>query len=1025
MVKEELYIGGYVVELLESLNPNLTFNIADISKPDTRNADYSKTINLPASKRINQIFEHIFELSSDLQTFNPNLRTEVIYLVDGEVQIDGYLQLKSINNKDGDISYSCIIIGRVGNFIADLQDAELTDLDLSSLNHIYNKTNQAATWNLPLTTDYVYPMINYNTNYGVITSGLENWSVGTFYPAVKAKKYLDLIFESIGYTYTSTFLDNSFFNTLIIPFSSSEFKLTETDLLDRLFEANTPELVTSGLTTFPVPRNDYSKISTDFSSAFVNFTNEVNDPSNVFDNTNGVYEVSATGAGFYNLEAMLQLQGSFATTATNSQLPVDQNGNSYLWQCKTALVGYIKINRYDANNVFIDTLDSINYGIASNPFNNFNGVPVTLTSNPSPVTYTQENFYHTAHANGYINDRTYNTNNGQNNRNSICSQYFVTANNVFLNAGEKIKIELIYTAGLFNRNNQFQNASNSNTGEWESDARPPTNPQRVYMSIGTSYNLTIVGGYFKNTVVNSNITEGNTIPMNLCIPKNIKQKDFIMSLVKMFNLYIQPDSNDSKNLLIEPRDDFYSNVVTNWSSKLDKSQDIESKPMGALNFKEYLYTYKQDKDYYNELYFDTWEEVYGQDDFILANQFLKNKHKTEIIFSPTPSVGQDWYDRVLPTIIKYDDSNELQRTESNIRILQWGGMKATGQQWIHTNLAANQTFFNTYPYAGMYDDPYTPTEILEFGLTNEIYYANGFNKVITFTNNGLFNKYYSKFLQEITDNNSKIVTAYFYLNPSDIKNLSFKNQYYFEGQYFRLSKVENYNPINPLTKCEFLKIKLADVFQAGTTIGNGGATSKIANDNVPLFSNGNSLLRNNNSLGNLGQKIIGENNYISRRAKGVNIIGNSNRVNTNASNIEISGNNNNVLAGCENVRLINTDNQIVTSSNITYINNEINAGNGSTVTVTDADIVASLNVQNYFCKTDGEDNITITFSTTESITIGKIWLFKKLGSENRVIIDSSSIGTTIDGEETYDLTANNKYVSIQWNGTEFLIISNN
>ena len=31
MVKEELYIGGYVVELLGSLNPNLTFNIADVS----------------------------------------------------------------------------------------------------------------------------------------------------------------------------------------------------------------------------------------------------------------------------------------------------------------------------------------------------------------------------------------------------------------------------------------------------------------------------------------------------------------------------------------------------------------------------------------------------------------------------------------------------------------------------------------------------------------------------------------------------------------------------------------------------------------------------------------------------------------------------------------------------------------------------------------------------------------------------------------------------------------------------------
>ena len=55
MVKEELYINGENVELLGSLNPNLTFNIADIANPDKRKADFSKTITLPASKKINKI----------------------------------------------------------------------------------------------------------------------------------------------------------------------------------------------------------------------------------------------------------------------------------------------------------------------------------------------------------------------------------------------------------------------------------------------------------------------------------------------------------------------------------------------------------------------------------------------------------------------------------------------------------------------------------------------------------------------------------------------------------------------------------------------------------------------------------------------------------------------------------------------------------------------------------------------------------------------------------------------------------
>ena len=35
MIKEELYIDGKTIELIESLNPNLTFNIADIAS-DTR-----------------------------------------------------------------------------------------------------------------------------------------------------------------------------------------------------------------------------------------------------------------------------------------------------------------------------------------------------------------------------------------------------------------------------------------------------------------------------------------------------------------------------------------------------------------------------------------------------------------------------------------------------------------------------------------------------------------------------------------------------------------------------------------------------------------------------------------------------------------------------------------------------------------------------------------------------------------------------------------------------------------------------
>jgi len=1002
MLKEELYINGESVELIESLNPNLTFNIADIAKPDTRQADFSKTIKLPASKKINKIFEHIFELGADLQTFNPNLKTDVIYLVNGETQIDGYLQIKSISETDGEIVYNCVIIGRVGNFIADLNDNELTDLDLSSLDHVYNKTNQAATWNYPLTTDYVYPMINYDINYGGTALGYsENWTVEDFFPAIKTKKYIDAIFSAAGYTFTSNFFDSTYFNSLIIPFSSKNFVLGETPVLTRIFEANTPKIQsTSNTYVNPTESSD----PTSFGQEPIVYITEVRDSGNVYNNSTGVFEIQAGKNGYYDITSMLQLQGEFTAPSGTPN-----TGSTYT--LSSGIGGFIQVNKYNSSGVFVSTLDEISYVITDVTTTISPGA--TLVTAAAPTTASIN--YHSAGfaVNGITNEGF--LSNDFWNSNSICNKFSVTASNIYLEVGEKVKIELLYSSKPL-----LYFVNQNNFGWFKDSGYSGANLSDFYS--GGSYKLNILSGYAKTELINRNIIEGNTVDMSNSVPRKVKQKEFFMSLVKMFNLYVQPDPNNKKNLLIEPRDDFYSNDIIDWSTKLDKSQALESNPMGALNAREYLYTYKQDKDYYNDLYFNSWNEVYGQQDFKINNEFIKNTHKTEVIFSPTPNVGQYWYDRVLPTIIKFDDKNGVQRTESNIRILQWGGMKSTGQQWLHNDKSGTGTVYTTYPYSGMYNDPYTPTELLEFDITNEIYYSNVFDKIVTFSNNTLFNKYYVKFINEITDVNSKIVSGYFYLTPSDVKNLSFKKQYYFGGQYFRLNKVENYNPSNPLTKCEFLKLKQAQVFTPTASQSHGGSGISIGDSTAALFAIGSSELRNRNVVGNLDHNVSGQDNYVNKSAISVSITGDSNKIFSNTRNIVISGSNNTVESGCQNVQLINTDGQTVTTSNVTYVNNEIN-GTGAAKTITGL-TKANLNVQVYFCDSSG-GSFTVDFSPTVDITIGKSWTFKKVSSSNQVTIDASTIGTTIDGSNTYTLSSQYKYVTIQWDGAEFLITSNN
>ena len=1033
MTKEELYIDGQTIELIESLNPNLTFNIADIAKPDTRKADFSKTITIPGSKKINKIFEHIFDINTSLQTFNPNLKTDVVYLVDGEVQIDGYLQLKKVNNTDGLISYECVIIGRLGNFVNALGDKELDDASMnwSTLNHNWTQANQIASWSA--TTGYVYPMIDYATGVD-----LYDWGVTELFPAAYAKDYIDKMFAAAGYSYTSTFLTSDPFNKLIIPFNAKDFKFTTTEISTRTFSATTAQYQATSSTSQNLNLNAGSSFNGALShdTYSIKMTAE-SDPNNVYSTSLGKYTCNKKGT--YNLQFEIDLTGTFTPQVYGTGVSPSVDVKAI-----AAIYGKLELVRRNSSGItvggytYTDTTGTvITTGILGSKEYLINiddvNIPTGTTSvTTSGATYPDNNYlenYNDVNYTTFSNSSV----NGPTIKYSITSfpsgavsraesvepkKYWIVVNNVELEVNDTIETNL--KTELYNEYNQLRLYSDFVANGGGSVASNPlfvTNPLPGSFSTADLFTgqiaLNVSNGIFKNQVANNNYIEGDTINFSNVIPKKIKQKDFFMSIVKMFNLYIQPDENNDKNLLIEPREDFYNNTIVNWSDKLDNSQVIESLPMAAIDSKEYLYKYKDDKDYYNDLYTATWGESYGQREYEINNEFLNKTNKTELIFSPTPLVGQLDQDRIIPSIKKYDENNGQARTESNIRILYYGGLKNCNSIWEHRGSLVSSTFNTTYPYAGHFDDPYTPTLDINFGLTKEIYYDDTFNP-ITLTNNNLFNKYYSKFIEEITDVNSKIVNAYFYLTPGDIKTLSFKKQYYFNGSYFRLNKIENYNPSNPVTKCEFLKIKLATVFQITTAIINGG-TGVLAGENTPLYQSGMIQHSNNNIINSESVRAFGSNNHIDASAKNISIIGSNNYVTAGSENVTINGNNN-LVSGAKNVSLINTDNTEVLNSNISYINNEIQ-GTGTIRTVNiNARVLES--VRTYLIDTSAA-NVTLTFPTTA--TYGKIWIFKKLHSSHQAIINAGT--NLIDGSATYTMTSAYDTVELQWDGNTYNIIS--
>jgi hypothetical protein len=70
-----------------------------------------------------------------------------------------------------------------------------------------------------------------------------------------------------------------------------------------------------------------------------------------------------------------------------------------------------------------------------------------------------------------------------------------------------------------------------------------------------------------------------------------------------------------------------------------------------------------------------------------------------------------------------------------------------------------------------------------------------------------FNVYWSPYMAEISDKDSKLMIAYFKLTNRDIYNLDFSKLIYVSGSYFRLNKIEDWNASElDVCKVELLKV---------------------------------------------------------------------------------------------------------------------------------------------------------------------------------------------------------------------------
>jgi hypothetical protein len=312
-------------------------------------------------------------------------------------------------------------------------------------------------------------------------------------------------------------------------------------------------------------------------------------------------------------------------------------------------------------------------------------------------------------------------------------------------------------------------------------------------------------GVTTSTPTQVQVNLGETIKVNDTIPKGIFQRDFFLSIIKMFNLYVYENKFNDKELVISPYVTFYpekSDNAEDWTNKIDRAKPISIKPMSEVNARYYNYKFKQDNDFYNENYRKKYTEGYGDLIYDTQFDFVKETDVLEVIFAASVLFQQTGQDKVFPAIYKKSNTNSAEdKMDSIIRIMQT--KKITGvNSWAIMNGSSTLASYTSYGYAGHLDDPINSNTDINFGAPKEVQFRPS-----NFTEFNLFADFHSPYLAEITNKDSKLLSCFGLLDIVDIFNLDFSKYVYIDGVLFRLNKVENFNPMEyNTTKLSFLKV---------------------------------------------------------------------------------------------------------------------------------------------------------------------------------------------------------------------------
>ena len=240
MINTDLYIQdirqdtdpiSYIkVDLFKDENIELNSSIQNVNDISKTFSDFSQSFTIPASDKNNGVFLHYYNTDIDsafnnldeVVRYNPNIRIRG-YIECGSLPFKyGVIQLEDVKLKDMQPdSYTVRFFSASVNLSDRFGDDDLTTLDLSEFDHLYNSDIFDATYSNSLGEDLYYPLVTSARPYQIGTADVNDITnvsgelkFNELRPALKLIRIIEAIETKYNFTFDREFLGRAVFGNL-------------------------------------------------------------------------------------------------------------------------------------------------------------------------------------------------------------------------------------------------------------------------------------------------------------------------------------------------------------------------------------------------------------------------------------------------------------------------------------------------------------------------------------------------------------------------------------------------------------------------------------------------------------------------------------------------------------------------------------------------------------------------------------------------------------------------------------------